>query len=231
VQSLSYWTIVGRIDQFTLGILAFHYRAHVQRRHLLAVLTFLAFTAYYHWFNLNGGWQDFLGYPSTAPVWVFQPSVEGLAAAILIAWYDTSFKFAGGRAIETDRQNWRVFVFNLSASCLCRIPRGRIHPSQYPGHILFHPGFTRFVAGLRRVAANLVSHHEIYRTTGAAISQELSSVKAHQHIRGYCDIRQQQTIGSYTTRHTRQRSELLLFPIPPSTAAPPGLQSTATEVD
>jgi peptidoglycan/LPS O-acetylase OafA/YrhL len=96
VQSLSYWTIVGRIDQFTLGILAFHYRAHVQRRHLLAVLTFLAFTAYYHWFNLNGGWQDFLGYPSTAPVWVFQPSVEGLAAAILIAWYDTSFKFAGG---------------------------------------------------------------------------------------------------------------------------------------
>src|SRR5690606_25661897 len=33
LQSLSYWTLVGRVDQFTLGIFAFHMSRHLAGRH------------------------------------------------------------------------------------------------------------------------------------------------------------------------------------------------------
>jgi peptidoglycan/LPS O-acetylase OafA/YrhL len=41
-------------------------------------------------FYLNGG------YPSPARIWIVLPTIEGIAFASLIAWYDTSFAQRGG---------------------------------------------------------------------------------------------------------------------------------------
>lgn len=90
VQQLSYWTMVGRIDQFILGMIAArHFRA-LAGRHSLALCLACAFAFFYWCFDRAGG---FYGSTLLSPgiVWVFMPLLEGLAYAVLIAWYDASF--------------------------------------------------------------------------------------------------------------------------------------------
>lgn len=87
IQTLAYWTIIGRIDQFTFGILAFRYRAFFSRGHL-AVIVGLMFCAFYWWFDWRGGFYNLPSYPSPSRLWVVLPTIEGLAYGILIAWYD-----------------------------------------------------------------------------------------------------------------------------------------------
>jgi peptidoglycan/LPS O-acetylase OafA/YrhL len=92
VQSLAYLTIVGRIDQFVLGMLAFHYRALLTRRHLSAVIALGALTAFYWWFDAQGGFYQLGGgYPSRSALWIVMPTIEGLCYACAIGWYETSF--------------------------------------------------------------------------------------------------------------------------------------------
>lgn len=89
VQDLAYFTIVGRIDQFTLGILAA--RLTVSRERLRALFPFAAaaFLAFYWWFDRSGGFMRSPGYPSSNPIWIVMATVEGLFFALLIRWYDT----------------------------------------------------------------------------------------------------------------------------------------------
>jgi len=91
VQTLAYWTIIGRIDQFVLGMIMFRFGSFFARRHALAVLVILAFLLFYWIFDLQGGFYFYPYYPSSSPLWVIMPTVEGLAYAICIAWYDNSF--------------------------------------------------------------------------------------------------------------------------------------------
>jgi peptidoglycan/LPS O-acetylase OafA/YrhL len=91
VQSLAYWTIVGRIDQFVLGIIAFHHRAWFIRRPVLAGAIAFVFMLLYWWFDRKGGFFLQPSYPSPARIWIVLPTLEGLAFAALIAWYDGSF--------------------------------------------------------------------------------------------------------------------------------------------
>jgi rhamnosyltransferase len=98
VQSIAYWTILGRLDQFILGILGFQWSAFVRKKHVIAALTFSIFLSIYYWFNLSGGFYLTGGkYPSPSSLWIWLPTLEGIVAAILIAWYDTSFNH---------RKNW-----------------------------------------------------------------------------------------------------------------------------
>ncbi len=90
-QSLAYWTLIGRIDQFVLGILICQVRGAFASRHGLALLTLLGFAAFYGWFDHSGGFYFNPTYPSPSAIWIVLPLVEGLAYALLIAWYDTSF--------------------------------------------------------------------------------------------------------------------------------------------
>ena len=92
VQYLAYWTIVGRIDQFVLGMVLFQFRSYVARRHLLVLGTIVAFMAFYWNFDRLGGWYNYPYYPSPKPLWIFMPTIEGLCYAVGIAWYDSSFK-------------------------------------------------------------------------------------------------------------------------------------------
>ena len=91
IQSLAYWTIIGRIDQFALGMLLYQFRAYLAHRHVLAIAIFTGFAMFYWNFDLSGGLYQNPSYPSPSPLWIFLPTIEGIAYAVGIAWYDSSF--------------------------------------------------------------------------------------------------------------------------------------------
>ena len=82
VQDAAYWTIIGRLDQFSFGIFFFTRRDSVKGP--TALLALAACVGFYGWFDAAGG---FYNLPMDWP-WVFIPTVEGAAFGVLIAWYD-----------------------------------------------------------------------------------------------------------------------------------------------
>ena len=88
VQSMAYLTLMGRIDQFLLGIMAFQHRSSIIGRNKLAILIALGFTTLYWWFDQSGGFFRQPSYPSPSRIWIILPTLEGLALAFFIAWYD-----------------------------------------------------------------------------------------------------------------------------------------------
>jgi peptidoglycan/LPS O-acetylase OafA/YrhL len=96
VQSVAYWTIVGRIDQFLLGIIAFHARRRIVGKTWVAAAVAIAFITVYWWFDRRGGFFLNGGYPSPSRQWILLPTVEGMSFAVLIAWYDGSFAHRRG---------------------------------------------------------------------------------------------------------------------------------------
>ena len=86
VESLAYWTIVGRVDQFALGMIAFQFRSAVAHRHVVAAATLLAFTAFYWYLDYHGG-----VFQAPGVLWILLPTIEGLAYGVSIAWYEQSF--------------------------------------------------------------------------------------------------------------------------------------------
>ena len=93
IEWLAYWTIVGRIDQFLLGMFAFQVRATIRGRHITAGLLVLMLASAYWAFNRTGWLYD---KPSPTPLWVLLPTLEGLAYAFAIAYYDNSFRVSQG---------------------------------------------------------------------------------------------------------------------------------------
>jgi peptidoglycan/LPS O-acetylase OafA/YrhL len=91
IQSLAYWTIIGRIDQFILGMLAYQFRNYFARRHVIAALSTVSFMAISWYLNSKGGFFQSPSYPSPSRLWIIIPTIEGIAYAIAIAWYDNSF--------------------------------------------------------------------------------------------------------------------------------------------
>lgn len=90
VQSLAYFTLVGRIDQFLLGMIAFQCRPWLAGRHLVGLATLAGFMYFYGQFDAHGGFAK--NYPSPSALWVFMPTIEGFAYAVGIAWYESSFR-------------------------------------------------------------------------------------------------------------------------------------------
>lgn len=92
VQSLAYWTIVGRFDQFLLGILAYRVRFQIKDRTLITVGLVITFVFFWRMFDQAGGFYTMPNYPSPSALWILIPTIEGLAYAVLVAWYDTRTK-------------------------------------------------------------------------------------------------------------------------------------------
>lgn len=94
----AYWTLIGRIDQFALGIAAWEYRGWLKGRHVPMAVATVAFFAFYQWFVTIGG---FYGTQGSNPVWIFMPTIEGAFFGFLVVYYDTTFVF-------TRRWYWRL---------------------------------------------------------------------------------------------------------------------------
>lgn len=97
VQTQAYRTIIGRIDQFVLGALAYRYRDLLGSRHGLTIFVFVGFAIFYWYFESVGGFYEHLGYPSPSGLWIVMSTLEGLAYGTLISWYDNSFEHSSGR--------------------------------------------------------------------------------------------------------------------------------------
>ncbi len=91
VQWAAYGTIVGRVDQFALGMFVFQFRDRFAGRHLVAAVVLTAFAGYYWYYDLLGGFYRNPSFPSPSPLWIFHTTLEGAAYAIAVAWYDASF--------------------------------------------------------------------------------------------------------------------------------------------
>ncbi len=91
VQTQAYWTIVGRFDQFVLGMIACRARSWLAGRHLVAGGLGAGLVAFYTWFDAQGGLYQYPSYPSPSRLWIVFPTLEGVGYATLIAWYEASF--------------------------------------------------------------------------------------------------------------------------------------------
>jgi peptidoglycan/LPS O-acetylase OafA/YrhL len=90
VQSLAYWTIFGRFDQFLLGMIGcelYFRRPHWFAQGSLLLATVVLWLWLYHRFNRLGGFYNIGTYPTKSLIWVFLPSVEGLFYAVITASY------------------------------------------------------------------------------------------------------------------------------------------------
>src|SRR4249919_3513538 len=83
LQSLAYTTIIGRIDQFVLGILAFNYRKSIALRPMLVGACIAALMLFYWSFQLPVR-------PTPSLIWIVLPTLEGLAYGLLIGYYDNA---------------------------------------------------------------------------------------------------------------------------------------------
>jgi peptidoglycan/LPS O-acetylase OafA/YrhL len=88
VQSIAYWTIFGRIDQFILGMILARAGNVLTGKNGFAATIAICFIISINSFDGMGGIHSAADLSS---LWVWWPSFEGLSFAILIAWYDRSF--------------------------------------------------------------------------------------------------------------------------------------------
>lgn len=87
-QYAAYWTIIGRIDQFVLGMIAARCASFFQGRHRLAAAIGLAWVLAWYGFASVGGFYA----PDKQWLWIGLPTAEGAAYAALIAYYEKSFR-------------------------------------------------------------------------------------------------------------------------------------------
>ena len=92
VQTLAYFTLVGRIDQFVLGILAFNCRKWIAGRHWLFALGFSAFLLFYWQFDVMAAYGKSTSLLSPGAAWIYIPTLEGLAYGLLISYYDSTYQ-------------------------------------------------------------------------------------------------------------------------------------------
>lgn len=90
VYRLGYWTLVGRIDQFLFGMLAFCCASSFKNKHAVMAVLSTGFLLIFWFLDIH---QVFFNTKSwNYPVaWIFVPFIEGAFYAVLIAWYDQSF--------------------------------------------------------------------------------------------------------------------------------------------
>ncbi|MCK1468996.1 acyltransferase [Bradyrhizobium sp. CW10] len=91
VQLVAYWTIVGAIDQFLMGMFFATAGLGVKARRILAFTCGLLFLVFWQIFDAKGGFFNLDGaYPSPSALWIIIPSAQAVAFGSFVAWYDNS---------------------------------------------------------------------------------------------------------------------------------------------
>lgn len=117
VQNLAYFTLLGRIDQFALGMLACHWQRRMRCGPAMLAAAALAFFAFYAWFDAQGGFMRSPGYPSSNPLWIVMGSVEGAFFALLIAVYDRRQPAASSRlsvfGVRIGEYSYSIYLLHM----------------------------------------------------------------------------------------------------------------------
>jgi peptidoglycan/LPS O-acetylase OafA/YrhL len=92
VQYPAYWTIIGRIDQFALGMMAYHCRTLISGKHVPVAGMLIVYSGIYCWFDRAGGFYG----THDHPIWIVMPTIDAFALSCAIAWYDNSFAHGEG---------------------------------------------------------------------------------------------------------------------------------------
>ncbi|MEX1228967.1 MAG: acyltransferase [Planctomycetaceae bacterium] len=90
LQFLTYYTIIGRIDQFVLGILFYRYGGFLKGKNAVAAVLAVTWIMIWYAFDRAGGFYRGMDYQQ---VWVVLTLLEGLFYGALISWYDRTFTF------------------------------------------------------------------------------------------------------------------------------------------
>lgn len=123
VAYLAYWTLLGRIDQFALGMTAFWFRDRIAGRNRLARSILVGFLLFYAALDADGGSRA--GDMTASPgLWIVLPTMEGAAYAILIAWVDARGRALGGIAGRWAAKagTWSYSIYLLHAFVVFRAP-------------------------------------------------------------------------------------------------------------
>jgi rhamnosyltransferase len=161
VQTFAYWTIIGRADQFVLGIIAFNLRHHMERRHILMFALFIFFAAFYWYFDALGGFYNSPSYPSPYPIWIILPTAEAIFFATLIAYYDSSFAFPdyglSALAAKIGTYSYSIYLMNF----FYVFWMGQTFFSFFQTHNFYFAVFGGFCCFLVAAALAGVSYHYI----------------------------------------------------------------------
>lgn len=90
VQYLSYWTIIGRIDQFLLGMIFALAPIHRSVHRFVAAISGVSFLILWQQFDASGGYYNRTGVVSGSALWIVIPMVEAITYGSLISLYDRS---------------------------------------------------------------------------------------------------------------------------------------------
>jgi peptidoglycan/LPS O-acetylase OafA/YrhL len=91
IQHYAYFSIIGHLNEFLLGMLSYRYRNYIKNRKKELLLATIFFLVFFYNFEKNGGFYD--SGINTA-IWIILPSIQGFFYAFLISFYDNNnFKF------------------------------------------------------------------------------------------------------------------------------------------
>jgi peptidoglycan/LPS O-acetylase OafA/YrhL len=90
VQYLSYWTIIGRIDQFLLGMVFALAPIRRSIHSFVAAISGVSFLILWQQFDAMGGYYNRTGVASGSALWIVIPTIEAITYGALISLYDGS---------------------------------------------------------------------------------------------------------------------------------------------
>lgn len=123
VQYLSYWTIIGRIDLFIIGIIGYRYSKTIQTSKVIFWLSLLSLAVFYWLFDHAGGERG----TTNSIIWAFFSTMEGGCLVGIIVGYEHRAK------------NWQT----RTSKALANI--GRYSYSMYLLHIFLVAQMATFI--------------------------------------------------------------------------------------
>lgn len=73
------------------GMISWNLRKYYVGNGKFVFLIALLFLLFYSFFDFSGGFYKMPSYPSSSALWIFMPSIEGVAYAIFVGWYVEKF--------------------------------------------------------------------------------------------------------------------------------------------
>jgi len=84
VQYVAYWTIIGRIDLFIMGLLGYRYGKYLNSSTTIISVAFIGLAILYAFINHLGGYKG----TAQSSIWVCFSTLEAICLAPMIAYYD-----------------------------------------------------------------------------------------------------------------------------------------------